>query len=390
MKKYLIIVFLFLLAPFHKMLAQDVKDIAGVWKGTIYNDTTQKHYPYQIVISEDGGKLSGYSYTVYDIDGKPEVGVRKIKIKRKANQLTIEDDALIYNDYTEAPPKGVRKISIVNINVQDTLMTIAGEWHSNRTKKYLPLSGTLQVQKKYDYKPTELFKKLEELKLDNALSFTPKPEKATPKEDVVVISKTVSEKKVRETVAKEKIKDTPVVAAVKPKKEKKEKEIVVKEKKRDTPVVATIKPKPEKKAKEVAVKEKKVEVPVKPVVIPPANEIAKRKIVTMQEVFYKSDSLTLTLYDNGDVDGDVVTLLANGEIIFAKAPLTTQPTRKTIYINKSTPDSLLLLMFAENLGSIPPNTGLLVVNDGNDVYEVRFSADLQTNAGIILRRRKNN
>ena len=45
-------------------------------------------------------------------------------------------------------------------------------------------------------------------------------------------------------------------------------------------------------------------------------------------------------------------------------------------------------MYAETLGSIPPNTGLLVIRDGQDTYEIRFSGDLQKNAGILLRRRK--
>jgi hypothetical protein len=51
-------------------------------------------------------------------------------------------------------------------------------------------------------------------------------------------------------------------------------------------------------------------------------------------------------------------------------------------------DSIILVLYAENLGKYPPNTGLLVIHDGDDVYQVRFSADLQTNAAVILRRKK--
>jgi hypothetical protein len=47
-----------------------------------------------------------------------------------------------------------------------------------------------------------------------------------------------------------------------------------------------------------------------------------------------------------------------------------------------------LVLFAENLGTIPPNTGLLTIRDGDDIYQVRFSADLQKNATIVLRRKK--
>ena len=50
-------------------------------------------------------------------------------------------------------------------------------------------------------------------------------------------------------------------------------------------------------------------------------------------------------------------------------------------------DSVQLVMYAESLGSIPPNTGLLVVHDGEAIYEVRFSADMKKNAGILLRRK---
>ena len=39
-------------------------------------------------------------------------------------------------------------------------------------------------------------------------------------------------------------------------------------------------------------------------------------------------------------------------------------------------------MYAENLGSIPPNTALMVVTDGDNRYEVRISSDLQK-SGVI-------
>ena len=136
-------------------------------------------------------------------------------------------------------------------------------------------------------------------------------------------------------------------------------------------------------------KEKKTEPITKdPEIIAPAAEVASRKIAGTQTVFYRSDSLLLTLYDNGEVDGDIVSVLMNGKIIFAKQELSTRANSKTIYITKETPDSVMLVMYAENLGSIPPNTGLLVIHDGNDTYDLRFSADLKTNAAIILRRKR--
>lgn len=118
-----------------------------------------------------------------------------------------------------------------------------------------------------------------------------------------------------------------------------------------------------------------------------AAELEKRSINSEQSFYFESDSLVLTLYDNGDVDGDTVTIVMNGNIIFSKQGLSTKATTKTIKISPQT-DSIKLVMYAENLGEIPPNTGLMVVMDGEKRYDVRFSADLKSNAAIVLRRRK--
>jgi hypothetical protein len=45
-------------------------------------------------------------------------------------------------------------------------------------------------------------------------------------------------------------------------------------------------------------------------------------------------------------------------------------------------------MYAESLGSIPPNTGLLIVMDGTTRHEIRFSADLTKSAAVVFRRKR--
>jgi len=139
--------------------------------------------------------------------------------------------------------------------------------------------------------------------------------------------------------------------------------------------VAVNKPTTQQKEMTVTVKE-----------LPPM--VAGRKNETIQQdIYFKNDSLILSLYDNGIVDGDTVSVFVNGENIISKQKLKESATKKTIYIPANS-DSVQLVLFAENLGTIPPNTGLLTVRDGDDVYQVRFSADLQKNASIILRRKK--
>ena len=41
-----------------------------------------------------------------------------------------------------------------------------------------------------------------------------------------------------------------------------------------------------------------------------------------------------------------------------------------------------LTMYAENLGTIPPNTALMIITDGPNRYEVRITSDLEK-SGVI-------
>lgn len=122
---------------------------------------------------------------------------------------------------------------------------------------------------------------------------------------------------------------------------------------------------------------------------PPAAEISKRKIETIRTVdIVSKDSLQFSLYDNGTVDGDTVTVLINGKVVMPRVGLLERAINKTIYLTPDMGDSLSVVMYAENLGSIPPNTGLLVIRDATRIYEIRFSGDLQKNSAIILVRKK--
>jgi hypothetical protein len=119
-----------------------------------------------------------------------------------------------------------------------------------------------------------------------------------------------------------------------------------------------------------------------------AASISGRKSEFSQVVNFKSDSLQISLYDNGEIDGDTVSVFMNGEVLLSQQGLKASAIKKTIYLTPGQNDEFNLVMFAESLGKYPPNTGLLVIRDGNDVYNLRFSSDFQKNAGIVFKRKK--
>ncbi|MCB0775513.1 MAG: hypothetical protein KDB99_04225, partial [Chitinophagaceae bacterium] len=131
----------------------------------------------------------------------------------------------------------------------------------------------------------------------------------------------------------------------------------------------------------------------KPVIDVAALEKAKEKAIQQsavvegrksefaQEVQFSGDSLQIALYDNGVVDGDTVSIYMNGEVIMSKQGLKASAIKKTIYLTPGKDDAFTLVLYAENLGQYPPNTGLLVVKDGDKVYNLRFSSDFSKSTG---------
>ncbi len=487
----LLLVF-FLVIPFFSF----AQDITGVWKGTFYVDSTKQTCKFQLTISEEKGKLTGYSRIEFLQDTVKQIVFREHTIKKENDQVIIEDDKQIKKASTIAQPGELRKIMTMQLSGDKDKMQLNGTWVTNKTKRFLSATGTAQIEKNVAYATTEIFQTLQKLKLADELSFAkapkiapvikitadensiaketaePLPEKvlkpkdidmqktaiakagaiATQKE-IATIQITVPEPEKILTAKNITTEKAPIIIVEKPagnmivKAIKKPAETAVVKiipvPKKAEPVSRKVNEKPVAETKSVAKiatpstaikpadnriakadsKEKiiaRTAVPVtaaKPVVskATPAtaanatvlvvqkttaavNAIAlrkdaaleadKRTTTSVQSIYYKTDSLQLTLYDNGEIDGDTVSVLLNGKVIIAKQGLNLKPNVHTIYFDANTPDSVSLVMYAENLGAIPPNTGLLVIKDGSSTYEVRFSADLSSNAAIILRRRK--
>jgi hypothetical protein len=117
------------------------------------------------------------------------------------------------------------------------------------------------------------------------------------------------------------------------------------------------------------------------------NEFTTRQNVVVQEIEVASDTLKVDVYDNGEIDGDIISAFYNKQLILNSQKLT----HKSIHLDlvlDSTRAVNEISMFAENLGLIPPNTALMIIDDGKNRYEIRVSSNLEKNATINIRRKK--
>ncbi len=304
--------FLFVLAF---CLAAKSQVISGLYSGTLYNDTTKSIQQYQLALSEYKGKITGYSYTTFVVNDTFYYGIRKIKALKKGGQLLVEDDDMLVNNFPESPAKGVKRSSVISLQtIEDTATSLSGGWQTNRTKKYLPVTGSLTMIRDNDSSQSALIGHLKELKIIGVFN---QP----------AIAKTV--KKGGEVKATKEVENSPTAAL-------------------------------------------------------PYNQ---RTTKVLQTFTGASDSLVLHFYDNGVVDGDIISVYVNGQNIVLSARLTEAAVNKTVFVG-GIKGPIEILLVAESLGTLPPNTGLLVVYDGTEKYTINFSADLQTNASIIFNKKR--
>ena len=111
-------------------------------------------------------------------------------------------------------------------------------------------------------------------------------------------------------------------------------------------------------------------------------KVAARKDVTRQRIEVFSDSIRLQFYDNGEIDGDTITVIYNGVVLLSHRGLTARPV--DIWIKVARGSENKLQMFADNVGSIPPNTALLIFYDRKKQHVVRLDADAFSNAAVTV------
>lgn len=113
------------------------------------------------------------------------------------------------------------------------------------------------------------------------------------------------------------------------------------------------------------------------------NQFKQREKEYVQEIIAQSDTVQVDFYDNGEIDGDSISVFLNNQVIAFGQRLSTRSIHFDIPLDKSR-EFNEISMFAENLGVIAPNTALMIVTDGTKRYEIRLSSTLEKSATIKI------
>ena len=101
----------------------------------------------------------------------------------------------------------------------------------------------------------------------------------------------------------------------------------------------------------------------------------------IKEIKVDTGNIRLDFYDNAVVDGDSISVLLNNKPIVSNQLLSAKPIRLEIKVDLEHPEQEVV-MVAENMGTIPPNTALLIITAGKKRYQLYLTSTDQKNATV--------
>jgi hypothetical protein len=115
----------------------------------------------------------------------------------------------------------------------------------------------------------------------------------------------------------------------------------------------------------------------------PPKVLTQRDNFLIKRIISSEPEIKVELFDNGTIDNDTISLYHNNEQVIKKGKLNYQPLTYSFNCgNQAVAHELILV--AENLGEIPPNTAIMVVTIGKKRQEIFLTSDEKKNAKIII------
>ncbi len=112
---------------------------------------------------------------------------------------------------------------------------------------------------------------------------------------------------------------------------------------------------------------------------PMPDNIDGRQTESMATIYVKSRNITVSIFDDTEEDGDVVSLLFNNSNVLTEHELTTKKhalNLKLAYLYNH------LILYSVDYGKTPPCTASLLINDGYNQQQIKFHASTKS-CGVI-------
>ncbi|HYM95003.1 MAG TPA: hypothetical protein VET23_12735 [Chitinophagaceae bacterium] len=122
-------------------------------------------------------------------------------------------------------------------------------------------------------------------------------------------------------------------------------------------------------------------------IIPTPDVLKNRENALVKTLIVNDPNITIKLYDNGIVDDDSICVYLDKKLVVYNRRLSEVPITYKFKLDDDNTDHELI-MVAVNLGRIPPNTSLMIVEAGDQRFDVHITSTEQRNAVVRFRYQK--
>jgi hypothetical protein len=374
MKRFVLLAVLFLLLG-----KADGQSISGQWKGGFNsggrpdaNGQTQ----YVLELEVKGTQVSGYSYTYFAGYEKRYYVICRLtgSYDKKSKSLEVTE---VEKVKANTPPDFLDCLQIHSLTYMkgtDSREVLVGKWKPARPQDNCG-TGATELERKALVKvvpkttpPATASRSNPNNSAGTTKTTTPAPKTGSTAKATTPAPKTSSTAKTTTPAPK----TSSTTKAPTPK---------TSTPKTTTPPVAEVTKKPETIEKNLP----SIEKPKAPSTIQQTTtKLNMRSKQVIKTVEVEANSFRVDLYDNGQIDGDTISVFYNGKLMVSRQRLSTEPISIQITLDPNKEDNELV-MFAENLGTIPPNTALMIVTVAGKRYEVNISSSEQTSGTVRFR-----
>ena len=124
------------------------QDITGLWKGTMYNDSTKQSLDYEIVVNKIKGKLTGFSHTSYVLNDQKYYSIKKIDVRiARDGKIVFQDAKMLENNYPAQQYKNVIQLNVLDLANSGNESFMDGIFVTNRSKEYQAFTGRMSIKK---------------------------------------------------------------------------------------------------------------------------------------------------------------------------------------------------------------------------------------------------
>ena len=375
------IVFLFLMSPFFSL----AQNLSGQWIGGFasQDEASGRKTNYVLEIEVTGTKISGHSYTYFAISGKQYFVICKLSgtYDKGSKSLIVNE---IENVKTNTPPdfeNCLQSHQLTYLKQKDREILVgkwkpfikesncgSGETELERKKLERTITSSkpeknIQGVTKQPIQPTKPASSLPKKNLPNStVNQAPKKTLAQTKPNMAKPNQPTVKQSIPPS-----IESKPVPEAPKPNLSRPDQKMPVTINPEKKSITKNLQETPDLKPRQTPDKSK--------------DKYNKRNYEVIKTIEVTGALIKVDIYDNGQIDGDTVSIFLNEKLLVPPKMLTANPISLSINLSEED-DTYDLIMFAESLGSIPPNTAFMIITTSTSRYEINISSTEQTSGAI--------